>query len=247
LKRAYVAARCDTRRVSTPPPVTASAFEVPHGAPATESPAGESGTPRRRRGPALEDAILDAAHAELAENSWEGFTVEGVAARSGAAKSVIYRRWRSRVELAVAVLQRANAEAPDALASHGDLRSDLLEFLIGMAAFLRTPFGEAVRGIERHGDTAGRISIFGQAQVTGVQQLVDRAVTRGELDHQPSVLALNVGHSIVMMEFLHLHHPPADDELEELVDTIWLPALRRAARAADTGAPDDLASFTGET
>lgn len=199
----------------------------------TEPPSGGADARRRRRGRVLEDAILDAAHAELAENSWEGFTVEGVATRSGAAKSVIYRRWRSRVELAVAVLQRANVAAPGAVASHGDLRRDLLEFLVGMAAFLRTPFGEAVRGIERDGDTTHRVSLFGQAQVAVVQELINRAVANGELEHQPSVLALNVGHSLVMIEFLHLHHPPSDAALEELVDIVWLPALREPARATD--------------
>ena len=41
-----------------------------------------SPTLRRKRGVALEDAILDAAFAELTEVGLKGFTVEGVAARA---------------------------------------------------------------------------------------------------------------------------------------------------------------------
>jgi len=192
----------------------------------TSAPVGEAG--RRRRGQALEQAILDAAHAEFAENGWEGFTVEGVARRSGAAKSVIYRRWRDRVDLAHAVLQRANLDAPNALTGGHGLRGDLLEFLTGMSAFLRTPFGAAVRGVERDGDISDRTSMFhGEAQVAFVQHIVDRAIADGELSNQPSPLAMNLGHTIVMAEFLHVHRPPSDQALEEFVDTVWVPALER--------------------
>jgi AcrR family transcriptional regulator len=186
---------------------------------------------QRRRGQALVDAILDAAHAELAENGWEGFTVDGVSVRSGAAKSVIYRRWRSRVDLAVGVLQRANLAAPHTLGAGGGLRTDLVDFLTGMAAFLRSPFGAAVRGIERDGDAANRFSIFeGEAHVAAVQKIVDRAIAAGELGGQPSALALNLGHSLVMTDFLHVHEPPSDDAIVELVDTVWIPALRQSER-----------------
>jgi AcrR family transcriptional regulator len=59
----------------------------------------------------LEQAIVDAAWQELTERGWAGFTVEGVAARSGAAKTVIYRRWRNRVHLAQDMLLRATTDS----------------------------------------------------------------------------------------------------------------------------------------
>jgi AcrR family transcriptional regulator len=211
------------------------ATDVPRSGPSDAS-IGQPG--RRRRGPALEDAILDAAHAEFAEHGWEAFTVEAVALRSGAAKSVIYRRWRSRVDLALAVLERANVPAPETSVDSRGIRAELLGFVTGMAAFLRTPFGAAVRGVERDGDVRERVSIFyGDAQVSIVQDIVDRAIADGELDHEPSVLAINLGHSIVMSEFVRLQRPPDDDALAELVDTVWLPALQRTARLATADAP----------
>lgn len=225
-RRVRTAARracaCQTCGVSTGP---TAATDTPSTRPGNP-PVGETG--RRRRGQALEQAILDAAQAEIAENGWEGFTVEGVARRSGAAKSVIYRRWQGRVDLADALLQRANVATPGGLSGGRGLKADLLEFLTVVAAFLRTPFGAAVRGVERDGDRRDRISIFnGEAQVAPVQHIVDRAIANGELSHQPSALAMNLGHTIVMAEFLRLQRPPDDDALKELVDTVWLPALKQ--------------------
>ena len=49
-------------------------------------------------------AILEATRELLIEQGVQGLTVEGVAARAGVAKTTIYRRYRSKHELALAVL-----------------------------------------------------------------------------------------------------------------------------------------------
>ena len=51
-----------------------------------------------------ERAILQATRALLAEVGVRGLTLEGVAARSGVAKTTIYRRWRDKDELALAAV-----------------------------------------------------------------------------------------------------------------------------------------------
>ncbi|HET6737281.1 MAG TPA: helix-turn-helix domain-containing protein, partial [Kribbella sp.] len=56
----------------------------------------------RRRGAALEEAILRAAVEELQEVGYRELTMDGVAARAGTSKNVIYRRWPSRAALCVA-------------------------------------------------------------------------------------------------------------------------------------------------
>src|SRR5436190_966481 len=48
-----------------------------------------------------EKAILDATRELLAEGGVRGLTVERVAARSGVAKTSIYRRWRSKHDVAL--------------------------------------------------------------------------------------------------------------------------------------------------
>lgn len=188
----------------------------------------------RRRGPELEQAILDAAWHELADHGWAGFTVEGVAARSGAAKTVIYRRWSNRVHLAQDMLQRATIAARAPFSSTGSLRADLLRFLEAMSVFLRTPFGDAARGVICEGDQSAQPSILGdEVIVAEVGAIVDQAVTRGELTRRPSAFAVNLGHAVVMAEFLHTGSPPTPVGVAAIVDIAWLPALRGQVRGPE--------------
>lgn len=180
---------------------------------------------RRRRGAALERAILEAAWEELSERGWSGFTIDGVASRSGAAKSVLYRRWGNKVDLVEAMLTEARARDVPFISS-GSLRTDLVGFLEGMTAFLATGFGDAVRGVMCEGDRTGQPSIFEDpAIVLSVGATVADAVARGELPRHPPPLAVNLGHSLVLFEFLHTGSPPSSSALLDLVDNIWLRAL----------------------
>jgi hypothetical protein len=52
-----------------------------------------SGGKTRRRGDALEHALLDAAWDELQAVGYAGLTIEAVADRAGTSRAVLYRRW----------------------------------------------------------------------------------------------------------------------------------------------------------
>lgn len=189
----------------------------------------------RRRGAALEQAILDAAWAELSERGWAGFTIEGIAARAGTAKTVIYRRWGNRVHLAQEMLLRQTATDVEFEVT-GDLREDLLAFVRDMSLFLRSPFGEAVRGVISEGDSSTQPSLFTPAAVVArVAEIVAQARARGDLPGEPAAIAMNLGHGMVMSEFLHTGAPPADEGLVALVDRVWLPALHSTAVNGSAG------------
>jgi len=182
----------------------------------------------RRRGAELEQAILDAAWSEIAETGWSGFSLTQVAARAGTAKPVIYRRWSNRVELAREMLDRATAGARGSVASSGDLRTDLVAFLEGMAAFLRGPFGQVARGVIYEGEQPAP-SVFGDRYVVeDVRIILDRACADGQLPTAPPALVANLGHGLLMSEFLQTGTTPTGRQLTELVDSVWLPALRAA-------------------
>ena len=65
----------------------------------------------RRRGAALERAILDATAAELGERGYAGLTMDRVAQRAGTNKNAIYRRWSNRAVLALAAYREMAKEA----------------------------------------------------------------------------------------------------------------------------------------
>src|ERR1700743_3382599 len=85
-------------------------------------PDGEKAT--RRRGAALEAAILDAAWNVLETDGWGGFTFSGVADRAHSSKPVLYRRWRNREDLLRATLRRRGELSPSEPPDTGSLQGD---------------------------------------------------------------------------------------------------------------------------
>src|SRR5437879_9804631 len=70
--------------------------------------------PGRPRRSATDHAILLATRRILAKGGVHGLTIEGVAQRSGVAKTTIYRRWRSKEDLALAALLEVIQREPPA-------------------------------------------------------------------------------------------------------------------------------------
>jgi AcrR family transcriptional regulator len=66
----------------------------------------------RPRNPETERGILKTALVILVKEGYSALTMERLAARSGVAKTTVYRRWKSRSDLISAVLDEANREWP---------------------------------------------------------------------------------------------------------------------------------------
>jgi AcrR family transcriptional regulator len=135
---------------------------------------------RERRG-----LILDAARELLIETGVQSLTIEGVAARAGVAKTTIYRRWRSRDDLAFAVLLELVEllSVPDL----GDTRSELVYLVDSVVRVLdSTLIGGVMQGLvpdlasnpERR--SAFREQVVG-ARVVELRRVVERGVARGDL------------------------------------------------------------------
>jgi AcrR family transcriptional regulator len=88
--------------------------------------------PKRGRplDPEIDDAIVKAAAAMLVEGGLQRMTVPGVAAKAGVAKTTVYRRYATPVDLALAAIGRMNADAPDP--DTGSARGDLVQTLEGV-------------------------------------------------------------------------------------------------------------------
>jgi AcrR family transcriptional regulator len=87
-------------------------------------------TPPKQDGRVIRtQATVLAAGIELyAERGAQGITVEEIARRTGIAKTTIYRHWRSREELIMAILEQTAVGLPDVHTDDpiGDIRSMLL-------------------------------------------------------------------------------------------------------------------------
>src|SRR5580693_10073750 len=115
--------------------------------PAAAPVAPHSGGKTRRRGEALEHALLDAAWAELQSVGYPALTIEAVADRAGTSRAVLYRRWRNRPELVLAVIRRHRPMLSGEIPDTGGLRGDVLALLRRMSARLTDIGIDTVHGL----------------------------------------------------------------------------------------------------
>lgn len=192
-----------------------------------------SGKTTRRRGAALEDAILRAAADELAANGYPGFTMDKVAARAGTSKNVIYRRWPSRAVLSVAAYRRMLPADPEDTPDTGDLRSDALALLHRGNDRMTSPAGRVLRallsGLQDDPEMIGEIRE--QIARSGVglwMTVLSRAAARGEIGTgalHPRVATVAV--DLLRNEYaLHGVRAVPADVITEIVDLVFLPLAR---------------------
>jgi AcrR family transcriptional regulator len=187
----------------------------------------------RRRGAALEAAVLQAAAEELAEVGYPGLTMDRVAARAGTSKNVIYRRWPNRTALSIAAWRSMLPGTPDDVPDAGTLRDDALAMLRRTNDRMAAPFGAVLRGLlaGMQDDPERLREIREQLGRIGVGPwltILARAVTRGEAD--PAALTPRV--ATVAVDLLRNEYglngmTTADDGLlVEIVDEVYLPLVR---------------------
>ncbi|MFE0461239.1 TetR/AcrR family transcriptional regulator [Kitasatospora sp. NPDC058965] len=187
----------------------------------------------RRRGAALEQAILDAAVEELAEVGYQNLTMDGVATRAGTSKNVIYRRWPSRAALCVAAYLKMLPAAPEDTPDTGDLRTDSLALLTRVNDRMSSGIGKILRALlADFEDDPERVRAIrdqlGRASVGPWLTVLARAATRGEVG--PAALTPRV--ATVAVDLLRNEYAlnglttVPDSTLVEIVDQVYLPLVR---------------------
>ncbi|GII96680.1 TetR/AcrR family transcriptional regulator [Sinosporangium siamense] len=200
---------------------------------------GDPAVRRRRRGAALERAILYAAVQELTESGYAGLTMDKVARRAGTNKNAIYRRWPNRTALGVAAyreLVSADPQLPDT----GDLRSDALELLRRANRHWASPYGEILRDLMS--SSGGAPELLAQLHDHPGDEdavwltVLGRAVARGEVHPEalhPRVATVAV--ALLRNEYSVRGTPSTPDSvIVEIVDEVYLPLVRH--RGVFTGA-----------
>ncbi|MFE0368226.1 TetR/AcrR family transcriptional regulator [Streptomyces tendae] len=198
------------------------------------------GTPTRRRGAALENAITDAAWEVLVEHGYNGFTYEAITARAGTSKPVLYRRWPQREDLLIATLTRY--WRPLGIPDTGSLRQDALTLLRTVNAerdrtviLLRIQLADYFR---ETGTTFQdlRSRLHPTDQQPPFATLVDRAIKRGELTDVPRPdRVVNLPFDLVRHDMLMAMGAVPDEVIVDIVDTVWLPLLDLSSRGAHAG------------
>jgi AcrR family transcriptional regulator len=189
-------------------------------------------TRTRRRGTELEQAILDAAWAELSEVGYTALTIEAVAKRAGTSKPVIYRRWSSRAALVIASWaqrQPIQEVTPDL----GSLRADLLWLFTRITMRMDAMMSQTIAGVMaeafKHPEVQQllRDRLDSAPLAKSMWHIVDNAVARGEL--RPAVLprrVLRLPLDLLRAEAIVCGNPLPEETLTALVDEIYIPLLK---------------------
>jgi len=191
----------------------------------------------RRRGAELEEALLEAAWQELSAVGYGRFTFEGVAARAGTSRPVIYRRWPQRSELAIAALRHfSRREAivpPDTGSVRDDLIQHLTEFSSKRSALVTLFAVQMGEYLAETGTTPAQLRdeyLSARRQPLAYETILQRAVLRGEIDVKrltPRVRSLPA--DLLRHELLMTLRPAGQETITEIVDEVFLPLVRKSS------------------
>jgi AcrR family transcriptional regulator len=213
---------------------------------APAAPGGGPVRPGRRRDSSRDGAILDAALEVLAEAGFARLTMDAVAARAGAGKATLYRRWPSKTELVVDAVARMKREQVDtgSLPDTGDLREDLLGLFRPQSARegerrLRIMAGLASMLVQDEASADAVSAAIVQPWAEAHRFLMRRAVERGEASAAADVDTLSqVVASMAAYRALVQRRPFDRDFLVSLVDGVLMPALRGSGAETPSTEPE---------
>ncbi|TPW30997.1 TetR/AcrR family transcriptional regulator [Martelella alba] len=188
-------------------------------------------TTERRRGEELESALLKAAWDELLEKGYGGLTMEAVAKRAGTSRPVLYRRWASRPDLAVAAMRYHVEANPIIVPDLGDLRDDviaLLQHIVDRRSRMGSLISVELTDYFRETNSSPaelKRQIVSRDQHT-MEILLTRATARGEIEDQaiaPRIVSLPV--DLLRQDMMMTMKPTSDAVIIDIVDTVFLPLV----------------------
>jgi TetR/AcrR family transcriptional regulator, regulator of autoinduction and epiphytic fitness len=168
--------------------------------------------------------VLEATVALIAEAGYGAVTIEAVAARSGVAKSTIYRHWPSRLELINDAFHELKPAVP--MPTEGTVRERLIAFLEHVARNVGTSTWSAclpalIDAAEHDPDARALHCRLTEAGRQSLVDLLEEGVGNGEL---PAGLDLELLAEAlfgpILIRRLMLHEPLDPGQVRHLVDQV---------------------------
>jgi AcrR family transcriptional regulator len=169
--------------------------------------------------------VLDAALGLLCEGGYSAVTIDGVARRSGVARTTIYRHWSSVAALIIDAVESSHPDGPPE--PLGDPRHDLRRHLQSLRDKLTTtPFGPALAATlhaTRRNDEVARLQheLVSARRASG-STIIRSAQEQGLIDPglDPDVI-LDQVIGAVFFRYLVSQQPMDDAYLDRLVDAAF--------------------------
>jgi AcrR family transcriptional regulator len=180
--------------------------------------------PGRPRDPRLDGAILDAGLAVFLESGYGSASLAEIARRAGIGTPAIYRRWPTKTDLAIAIIE--HVAEPEPIPDTGSIRDDLVAFIAlrlrtwSTPLFRRLIFPTLMQGTAE-GSIAAEIGTRFQEHRKALEARIGRSVEAGELrpGTDPSRL-VDLLMGTIAMPILFFQEPPAVDDAAAIVDQV---------------------------
>jgi len=196
----------------------------------------------RKRDEATQAAILGAAYDLIAAEGYRALTMEGVAAKSGAGKTTIYRWWPSKAALATdAYVSHLNEEAPDP--DTGSAIQDLRIAMRNLARSLSGTSGQVLACILGGGRDDPQTLYMFKEKIAGPRRAFGRerlraGIASGELRPDINVDVVLDALFLPIYVRLMMGLGPCDDEwVDELTKTV-LSGIANPPSATSAALPD---------
>ncbi|MFG2992852.1 TetR/AcrR family transcriptional regulator [Streptomyces sp. NPDC048257] len=190
-------------------------------------------SPGRRRGPELEQAILDAALERLSTVGWNALTMEGVAAGAHTGKAALYRRWPSKADLVADALRTGLPRIGD-IPDCGSIREDLYLLCARTRDVMRSRAGQALWSVlhecdHMHADRFHGVIWSGLQEPAQrlIRELVGRGIERGDVRPDATgPFVVDVIPAMLMYRTKVCGSEWGDADIAALIDEVMVPLLR---------------------
>jgi AcrR family transcriptional regulator len=187
--------------------------------------------PGRPREPEVDQRILDAAFRLMAQSGYVRMSMDAVATEAGVTKPTIYRRYASKIELALAaIVAYCDQTAPTYI---GETRADLITQMNHFRRALDRPYGMAMLGTvlaEEH-ETPELLASFRsylvQPRRQAVHAILEQGRARGEFHNDANLeIAENMLIGAYYAQYL-AGVPFAPNWGEQIVDAVLTGILKQ--------------------
>jgi AcrR family transcriptional regulator len=138
--------------------------------------------------PQITDALARTFFEEWARVGYSALSLDAVARKAGVGKAALYRRWRSKADMAADLVRQISAPAIVLLdaGDQGSLEADLYAALLAGRRLLRHPLVRRIlpdlyTALPREPGLAAAMRPGEMVREKKVKALIDRAIARGEL------------------------------------------------------------------
>jgi AcrR family transcriptional regulator len=179
----------------------------------------------RPRDPHVDEALHRAAVDVFMERGYQRASLSEVARRAGVGTPAIYRRWRTKAEVAIEIIERA--ALPDPIPDSGSIRDDLVSFLKARLRLWASPlFHHVLLPLAMEASTDKRIAEqfrkhFAEYREPGVLNRLNRAIEAGQL--RPDTVSARLLEQLqgsIAIPLLFSQDLPAESEAALIVDRV---------------------------